>query len=226
MYNFLTFAEQQTDTGKRILYVALILVIIALALLSLIGWCLVKFTKHRGRQLDEEIGPAVRSGVISDAKEFRRYYPRKNALMFYREAWPAILIIVLATIVYIAYMAVTDNWTYNPWSMEEGFGSLLFTWDFSKIFQVNVNDTVGLLINWPETTHTPVFDINNWCGYVTCTGWIVGALWYIYATIGLMGRLLRAKELSKQMYSLDNFNLFKQVFESPAAQQQTNQPSK
>ena len=230
MFNFLTFAEQQTNTGKRIIYVLLILVIIALAILSLIGWALVTFTKYRGKQLDDEVGPAVCTGVISDAKEFKRYYPKKNCLIFYREALPAILIILGGALLYIIYMAVTENWAYNPWSIDEGFGSLFFTWDFSKIFQVNVNGTVGLLINWPETTHTPVFLIENWCGYISCTAWIVGGIWYLYATIGLIGRHFRGRELAHKVYSLNDFNLFKNVFgyqnQAPNPQPTVNQDVK
>ena len=223
MFNFLTFADQQSDTGRRILYVVLILVIIALALLSLIGWALVTFTRFRGKQLDEEIAPAVYSGVISDAKEFKRYYPKKNCLIFYRESLAPFLIALGGTLIFIIYVAITENWSYNPWSIDEGFGSLFFTWDFSKIFQVNVDGTTGLLINWPETTHTPVFLIQNWCGYVSCTAWIIAGVWYLYATVGLIGRHFRGRELSHQMYSLNDFNLFKQVFGAPN-QNQANQP--
>lgn len=221
MFNLLTFAEQQSDTGKRILYIVLILVIVALALLSLIGWCLVTFTKYRGSKLDEEIAPAVRTGIITDGKEFRKYYPKKNILMFYKDALAPVLIILGGTLLYIIFMAATENWSYNPWSQDEGFGSLFFTWDFSKIFQVNVNGTVGLLINWPETTHSPEFKIENWCGYLSCTAWIVGAVWYLYAIIGLIGRHFRGRSLAKQIYSVGkDFNIYDALFGAANPQQQ------
>ena len=109
-------------------------------------------------------------------------------------------------------MAATENWSYDPWSIEEGFGSLFPFWDFSKIFQVNVQGTVGLLINWPTLTHAPTFLIENWCGYLCCLAWLTGGVWYIYATIGLIGRHFRGRELANKMYTLGGFNLYEQLF--------------
>lgn len=211
MYNLVfAFAQTNNENTKRVLYTIFLLLIIVLALLSLIGGTILRVLDYQGRLLDREISdPIKKCRLIRDQKHFMKYAVKKNKIIFFRDSLLPIGIILAGVALLIIYYAVGDNWGYNPWSMENGFGSLLITWDFSTIFKVNPNGAAGLLVNWPEVSHAPSFNINNWCGYVTCTCWLVGGIWYLYEVQGLMGRTFRILRLKKTIYekTLENFNI-------------------
>ena len=204
------FAQTNSENTKRVLYTIFLIFIIALALLSLIGATIMRVMNYQGRLLDREISdPIKKCRLVRDQKHFMDYATKKNKLMFFKEASIPMLIMIAGVVLLIIYYAVTDNWSYNPWSMENGFGSLLITWDFSTIFTLNPNGAAGLLVNWPEISHAPSFDIHNWCGYLTCTAWLVGGIWYLYCVQGMVARMFRILRLKKTIYekSLENFNI-------------------
>ena len=211
MIRFITaFAEVNNENAKRVLYTLFLILIIALALLSLIGSIILKSLDNQGRLLDREISdPIKKCRLIQDQKHFMKYSVKKNKILFFKQSLKPMAIILIGIAVLITYYLVTENWSYNPWSMENGFGSLLITWDFSTIFQLNPAGTSGLLVNWPQISHAPSFDIHNWCGYVTCLCWLVGGVWYLWAVQGLMGRTFRILKLKKTIYekTLENFNI-------------------
>ena len=211
MINFVTaFAEVNNENAKRVLYTIFLILIIALALLSLIGSTILKITHYQGKLLDREISdPIKKCKLIQDQKHFMKYATKKNRIIFFKESLIPVSIILGGVAILIIYYLVTDNWTYNPWSMENGFGSLLLTWDFSTVFQLNPNGAAGLLVNWPQISHVPSFSIHNWCGYITVICWLVGGLWYLYCVQGFVGRTFRIIRLKKTIYekSLENFNI-------------------
>lgn len=211
MVRFITaFAEVNNENAKRVLYTLFLILIIALALLSLIGSIILKTLDNQGRLLDREISdPIKKCRLIQDEKHFMKYSVKKNKILFFKQSLKPMAVIFVGVATLIIYYLVTENWSYNPWSMENGFGSLLITWDFSTIFTLNPGDNTGLLINWPQISHAPSFDIHNWCGYVTGVCWIVGGIWYLWAVQGLMGRTFRILKLKKTIYekTLENFNI-------------------
>lgn len=211
MINFVTaFAEVNNENAKRVLYTIFLILIIALALLSLIGSTILKVTKYQGKLLDREISdPIKKCRLVQDQKHFMKYTVKKNKILFFKDSLIPMSIILGGVAILIIYYLVTDDWSYNPWSMENGFGSLLITWDFSTIFQVNPTGGAGILVNWPEVSHAPSFSFSYWCGYITVSCWLVGGFWYLYCVQGLMGRTFRILKLKKTIYekSLENFNI-------------------
>lgn len=203
-------AEINSENTKRALYIAFLLLIIILALLSLIGALVIRITKYQGSLLDREISdPIKKCRLIKDQKHFMKYATKKNRLIFFKQSAIPLAIVFGGVAILLLYYIITDNWSYNPWSVENGFGSLFFTWDFSTIITVNPGGATGVLVNWPQVSHYPTFDIHNWCGYISCTAWLVGGLWYLYTVQGLIGRTLRILHLRKSMFekSLENFNV-------------------
>lgn len=204
------FAEVNNENAKRVLYTLFLILIIALALLSLIGSIILKTMENQGKLLDREISdPIKKCRLIQDQKHFMKYATKKNKIIFFKQSLKPISIIFVGVAVLIIYYLVTENWSYNPWSMEEGFGSLLFTLDFTTMFQINPGDNTGLLINWPSVSHVPTFNINNWCGYISCTCWLVGGVWYLWNVHSFIGRTFRILKLRKTIYekTLENFNI-------------------
>lgn len=204
------FAQINAENTKRVLYIVFLILIIALAILSVIGALILKVTDYQGRMLDRAIcDPIKKCKLIKDQKHFMKYAVKKNKLLFFHQAFIPVCIMLGSTIVLLLYCSIGDKWGYNPFNMETGFGSLLITWDFSTIFTVNPDGIKGILINWPQISHTPTFDIHNWCGYIVSTGYIVGGLWYLYTVQGLIGRTFRILHLRKSIFekSLEGFNL-------------------
>lgn len=201
-------AEGGSENTKRVLYTIFLILIIVLAILSLIGGIITKVTKYQGELLDREISDPIRKcRIVREEKHFYKYAKKKNKLIFFKEAAIPLLIICSGVATLLLYVIIGEHWDYNPWSMEDGFGSLLITWDFSTIVKVNPGDSAGVLINWPEVSHVPTFDIKNWCGYISCLCWLIGGFWYLYAVQGLMGRTYRILHLKKKMFdkSLEDF---------------------
>lgn len=210
-YGYLfAFAEQITSENiKRVLYTIFLLLIIVLAFLSLIGSVIIFITKKQGELLDREIYDPVKHNVIKSEKHFLKYATKKSNLIFFKKSAIPVLLILVGAIVLIVYDAVNKDWSYNPMSVENGFGSLLFIWDFSTIIKINPEGVIGMVINWPELVHSPTFNIEYWCGYVSGTFFIVGGLWYLFEVQGLIGRLFRIFKLKRSIFdkSLENFNL-------------------
>lgn len=203
-------AQANTENTKRVLYTIFIIFIIFLAILSLIGGIIMRVTNYQGRLLDREISDPIRKcKIVREQKHFMKYATKKNKVLFFKQAAIPVLIIVVGIVTLLLYIIIGDNWGYNPWNMETGFGSLLITWDFSTIVQVNPGGAAGILVNWPQVSHAPTFDIHNWCGYIVCLCWLVGGLWYLYCVQGMMGRTLRILHLKKTMFdkSLENYNV-------------------
>lgn len=209
----IAMAEQVSENSKRVLYTLLLVFIILLALISLIGSAIVAVTKAQGKLLDREVYDPVKRRVVKDKEHFMRYAIKKNNRMFFEQSSLPLLIILIGVAVLFGFYIIGDNWGYNPWSMEEGFGSLLFTWDFSTILTLNPEMGAGLLINWPQLTHTPTFDINNWCGYVCGSCFIVGGAWYLFTVQGLMGRTFRIFHLRNSVFekSLEDFKFYDDI---------------
>jgi len=210
MNTLFAFATQVTsENSKRVLYTLFLILIIALALLSFIGWIIITVTKYQGELVDREISDPLRQRVIKTEEHFMKYAIKKNNLLFFEQSSLPLLIVLIGVAVLMLFYIIGDNWGYNPWNMDTGFGSLLFTWDFSTIITINPSMGAGILINWPQVTHSPTFDINNWCGYVCCSCYLVGGLWYLYTVQGLIGRTLRILHLKRKMFdkSLEDFKV-------------------
>lgn len=204
------FAQINAENTKRIFYIIFLILIIALVVLSVIGYGIIRLTNHQGKMLDRAIhDPIKKCRIIKDQKHFMRYAIKKNKLLFFHQAMIPVLIMLGGTVILLLYCAIGDKWGYNPWSMNDGFGSLLITWDFSTIITINPGDAKGILINWPKISHVPHFDIHNWCGYIVGICYLVGGLWYLYTVNGLIGRTLRILHLRKTIFekSLEGFNL-------------------
>lgn len=210
MFNLVIAMAEVSETGKRVFYTLFLIIIILLALISFIGGLILFVMKRQGEMFDREIYDAVTHKTVKNEKHFLKYAIKKNNVIFFERSLIPVLLIIVAVVVLLVYQLVTENPNYNPWSVENGFGSLLFIWDFSTIFTLNPGGSTGLLVNWPALTHSPTFDINYWCGYLCGTFFIVGGLWYLFNVQGLIARSVRILHLKKNVFekSLKDFNFY------------------
>ena len=204
----LFFLIKLTENDKRILIATCLVIILVFVLIGLIGSIIVRTMKWQGKKCDTLISDVVVNRIVKTPHQLRKYARVKNARHFIKQAWIPIVLMVVSVLIIVIRDAVTNNWTYNPFNSNDGFGTLLFLWDFknpdiyTKVFGVT------LLANWPPLANEPHFVIEALPAYIAVPLAVVGTLWYLVAAQAFLARTMRAWKLSKQVFekSLDGFN--------------------
>ena len=103
--------------------------------------------------------------------------------------------------------AIKQDFSYNPFNINDGFGTLLFTWDFKNAEYTTVFG-ITLLKDWPKFSNEPHFVTEAIASYVAVPAIVVGGLWYIVVAQAYLARTIKAYKLSKTVFekSLDNYN--------------------
>lgn len=192
-----------SDSDKRIIFSILLIFIVALVLIGLLGYVLFRIVKFQGKKIDSLVHDVVVTKVITDKKHFLKYGRYKNWALFFKQAYIPVLIIIFAFIILIIHNSVTNNWTYNPFSTVDGFGTLFFTWKPSGKY------TGGILIKFAELVldNTPHFVAEGWAGYIFGPCILVGGVWYLIASGALLGRTIMLYKRSREIFekSLDGY---------------------
>ena len=193
-----------TEGDKRVIFVILAIVILALVIVAFIGYLVSKVMKWQGKKINNYVTDVVVTGVIKNEKDFRRYAKKKNRLVFYRQARiPAIIVILSVTFYCVASIFTGYK---NPFNYVDGFGSLLWIWDFSKIVTVPESGA-GVLLNWPELINTPHIVNEAWVSYIFIPTIFIGGLWYLFTVQGFIARYLQINKLGEKIFTdrIENF---------------------
>ena len=204
----LLFLIKLTENDKRILIAACLVIILIFVLIGLIGSIIVRTMKWQGKKCDTLISDVVVNRIVKTPHQLRKYACVKNARYFIKQAWLPIILMIVGVLIIVIRDAVMNNWTYNPFNIDDGFGTLLFVWDFkdpdiyTKVFGIT------LLANWPPLANQPHFVMEALPAYFAVPLAIIGALWYLVVAQAYLARTIRAWKLSKQVFekSLDGFN--------------------
>ena len=192
-----------SDSDKRIIFSLLLIVIILVVLIGLLGYILVRLMKWQGKKIDTLVHDVVMTKVITDKKHFLRYGRYKNWALFFKQAYISISILLVGFIVLMIHNAVTNNWSYNPFSTYDGFGTLFFTWKVSGDY------TGGTIIKFAKLVvdNTPHLDAIAWAGYVFGPCVLVGGAWYLVASAALLARTFYLYKRSREIFekSLDGY---------------------
>lgn len=189
---------QLTEADKRIIFVILAILVLVLVLIALIGFLVVRVMKYQGKKINNHITAPVVTGVITNEGDFKKYARKKNLWLFYHQARIPALISVIATVFYVVASLFTGF--KNPFSYENGFATLLFVWDFSKI--ITTPETgAGLLINWPTVLNSPHVVAEAWVSYVFIPIVSVGVIWYLITVQAFIARGLQINKLGRKIYS-------------------------
>ena len=192
-----------SDNDKRLIFALILVLIVVIAFIGLLGYFLKKFMKWQGKKIDSLVHDAVVYKVVNDKKHFIKYGRSKNWQYFFKKAYIQILIILLGFIVLIIHNSIEGDWSYNPFSSYNGFGTLFFTWKLSGEY------TDGTLIKFAKLVldNTPHFDAIAWCGYIFGPCILVGGTWYLIAVSGLLSRTIFLYKRARSVYekSLDGY---------------------
>ena len=201
----MNFLIALSENDKRLIFAILIVLILVFVLIGYIGFLVTKVMKWQGKKLDTIVADPVVTRVITDKHHFIRYARKKNWRLFFKQSYIAILILLFAAIILIIRDAIYRDFSYNPFNKDNGFGTLLFVWDFSVCFR---REGISLILNWPTLVNTPHFVWEAWGGYLFTIAILIGGIWYIIALQALIARTIRMFQLATSAFekNLDGFN--------------------
>lgn len=201
----MNFLIALSENDKRLIFAILIVLILVFVLIGYIGFLVTRVMKWQGKKLDTIVADPVITRVITDKHHFIRYARKKNWRLFFKQSYVSILIMLLAVIILIVRDAIYKDFSYNPFNKEDGFGTLLFVWDFSVCFR---REGISLILNWPALVNTPHFTIEAWGGYLFVILILIGGVWYLIALQSLIARTIRMFQLSTSAFekTLEGFN--------------------
>ena len=207
MIDFVTLISL-SENDKRLLIALLLVLILVFVLIGYIGMLITRVMRWQGKMLDNLVADVLYTRVVTTRKHFFAYANKKNWRYFFKQSWIAIVIIAVSFLVLVIRNAIAKDFSYNPFDMEKGFGSLLFLWDFknpdyyTKIFNITI------LASWPDLINKPHFVAEAWASYIFVPGIIIGGIWYLWAVQSFIARTLRMIRLSRTAFdkNLDNFN--------------------
>lgn len=193
-----------SDSDKRLIFALVLILIVVIAFIGLLGYLLRKFMKWQSKKIDSLVHDAVVTKVVNDKKHFIKYGRSKNWAYFFKQAYIPVIIIIIGFIVLIIHNSIENNWSYNPFSTYDGFGTLFFTWKLSGEY------TDGSLIKFAKLAldNTPHFIDIAWAGYIFGPCVLVGGTWYLICASALLSRTIMLYKRARTVYekSLDGYH--------------------
>ena len=198
---------QLSENDKRIIIAAFLILILVFVLIGLIGSAIVRTMKWQARKCDTLVSDVVTNHIVTTPLQLRNYARKKNTRYFIKQAWIPILLILVGVVIIIIRDAIKQDFSYNPFNINDGFGTLFFTWDFKNAEYTTVFG-ITLLKDWPKFSNEPHFIAEAIPSYIAVPAILVGGLWYIVVAQAYLARTIKAYKLSKTVFekSLDNYN--------------------
>ena len=199
---------QLSENDKRILIAACLILILLFVLIGLLGSAIIRTMKWQGKKCDTLVSDVVTNHIVTTPLQLRKYAAKKNARYFIKQAWLPIILIIVGVFVLIIRNLIKQDWTYNPVNLDDGFGTLLFAWDFKDPDSYTTIFGITVLAKWPPLINSPHFVVDAIYAYIGVPLVVVGGLWYIVAAQAYLARWLRAHKLARSVFdkSLDNYN--------------------
>ena len=195
-----------SENDKRVIIAIFLILILVFVLIGLIGSLIVRTMKWQGQKCDTLVSDVVTNHIVTTPTQLRNYARKKNARYFIKQAWIPILLILTGVLIIIIRDAVKQDWSYNPFNTNDGFGTLLFICDFDNAQYATIFG-IKLLADWPPFI-APHFEQAALVSYFAIPPLIIGACWYLVAAQAYLARTIRAYHLSKKVFekSLEDFN--------------------
>ena len=196
-----------TENDKRIIIAIFLILILVFVLIGIIGSLIVRTMKWQGKKCDTLVSDVVTNHIVTTPLQLRLYARKKNSRYFIKQAWIPILLIVAGVLTIVIRDAVKQDWSYNPFNINDGFGTLFFVWDFENAPRTTIFG-ITLISDWPPFANEPHFEAAAIVSYIAVPLVIIGGIWYLVVAQAYLARTIRAYKLSKTVFekSLDNFD--------------------
>lgn len=197
-----------SENDKRVLIALLFLVILVFVIIGLIGSLIVRIMKWQAKKIDILTSDVVTNHIITKPSKYRSYAKKKNIRCFIKQSWIPLLLVIASVLIIIIKDAIAKDFSYNPFNMNDGFGTLLFTWDFNNPDNFTKVFGLTILAKWPGLSNEPHFVVEAIASYIAVPLFITGIVWYFIAAQAFLARTIRAYRLSKTIFekSLEGFN--------------------
>ena len=195
-----------SENDKRLIFALLLIFILILVLIGYLGFLLVKLMKWQGKKMDTLIHDVVVTKVITDKKTLMRYGRKKNYALFFKQSYIPLILIMLGLIVLLIRCSIYNDFAYNIFSTENGFGTLFFTWKFGDQFTGDEFSFIRFHIL--VTDNEPHFAAEAWASYVCVPLFLIGGVWYLVAASSLFARTIMLEKRSREVFekSLEGYN--------------------
>ena len=195
-----------SENDKRVIIAVFLILILVFVLIGLIGSLIVRTMKWQGRKCDTLVSDVVTNHIVTTPLQLRIYARKKNTRYFIKQAWIPIILILVGVLIIIIRDAVSQDWSYNPFNINDGFGTLFFICDFEHAQYTTVFGFT-LLADWPPFI-APHFEQAALVSYFAVPPLIIGGCWYLVVAQAYLARTIKAYKLSKTVFekSLDNYN--------------------
>ena len=206
------FLVKLSETDKLVIFAFLMLFILVFVLIGYLGFIVLRIMKHQGKKVDEYTHDVVVTKVIKDKKHFQTYASKKNWILFFKQSYIPLLIILFGTLVLIIRNAVTNDFAYNIFDYKKtGFNTIFFVWDFGNV-EKYTTQIFGFTVlkQWPDVINTPHFEAEAWASYIFFFSMLIGGAWYLITVQRAIARTWRIHVLKNQIYSkkLDGYNFY------------------
>ena len=199
---------QLSENDKRIIIALFLVLILVFVIIGILGSLIIRTMKWQGKKCDTLVSDVVVNHIIEKPGQLRRYARKKNTRYFIKQAWLPIIFIIAGVATLLIRGGVTGNWEYNPFNLDDGFGTLFFAWDFGNDQYYKTIFEIKLLAEWPALINSPHFVVEAIWAYISIPLLFVGGIWYLVVAQAYLARTIRAVKLSKTVFekSLDDFN--------------------
>lgn len=205
MFNMLPMLIQLTEKDKRLIVALFIILIIAFVLIAYIGQGIRAIMRKHGKGIDTYMYDLCRAGLIKTPKDFMKQVVKREIKVLYIKTRWAFRIGLSLTIVLLLF-----GFIFKP----SGEGQSIFAFygqaldDLRIILDWPRGEFFGIenfIVDWPTVARwpSPEFSFASIITYL-CTigyGYVVVVL-FIYVT-GFIGKLLRAKDKSTEVFTKD-----------------------
>lgn len=204
----MNFLIALTENDKRILIAIGLLLILIFVLVGYIGLLVERTMKRQAKRAGIMMHNVVAAKVITTPRAFIKFGKKKNNRLFFKQAYIPFIILLFALFIYIIYGAITHNWAYKIFSKEDGFGSLLFLWDFAHAPKVHWFG-IEIISGWPDLINTPHFVGTAWAAYLIVPCIFIGGIWLLVIVQAHIARSFRIRKLAKTVFNptLDNVQI-------------------
>ena len=205
MLNMLPMLIQLTEKDKRIIIALCIILIISFVLIAYIGQGVRAMMRKHGKGIDTYMYDLCRAGLIKTPKDFMMQVVKREIRVLYIKTRWAFRVGVSLSLILVLFAVV-----FRPSGADQPlfafFGQaldnlrIILEWPRGTFFGIE-----NFVVDWPTVARWPVpqFDFASIITYLCTIGYIyMAVVLFIYVT-GFIGKLLRAKDKSTDVFTKD-----------------------
>jgi len=205
MLNMLPMLIQLTEKDKRLLVALFIILIIAFVLIAYIGQGVRAIMRKHGKKIDGYMYDLCKAGLIKSPKDFyKQVAHREMKELYVKTRWAFRVGLLLSVILLVYGFIARPSGEGQPVFAFVGEHldnlRIVLEWPRGEFFGIQ-----NFVVDWPIVTRwpVPVFSLASVITYACAIGFVYVIIVLFTYVIGFIGKLLRAREKSNEVFSKD-----------------------